>query len=231
MTVSLSDLDAKLMNTTIGRNISCFEAGDSADKIGSGFNLTSPETKIDSLYTWSNFQKALFLSRGIPEFQLASIHEKEDEVIKQALATDFKDGIPFVWVPSSHLISISTLIGMIIGRDRIVTFAGPTGFTRLDPRELLDLIDTPDSHSLWYAILNVRNDFVAEHNRSFLTIREAMAVCICTSILEKRSVTAGNSLYGRSKAVPILNLSKNGPELSHIGEWPSDEQPSCRGRL
>jgi len=236
MTVSLSELDARLRKTAIGRNILRFEAGDSADEVDSSFRPTSSETRANSFYTWSNLQKELFLNRGISRFQLASIHEKEDSVIKQALAMDLdKDGIPFVWVPSSHLISIPTLMSMIIGHDRIVTFAGPMGFTRLDPRKLLDCTDTltPDSHSLWYVIFNVENDFTAEHNRSFLTVREAIAVCICTSILKEKSIAAVGSTYGqgRSRTVPILGLSKNGPELSHTDDWSLEKQPSCRGRL
>jgi len=236
MTVSLSELDARLRGTAIGRNILSFETG----KVDPNFSLTSSETRPNSFYTWFNLQMKLFLSRGVSGFQLAAIGEKEDEVIKQALAMKFEaDEIPFVLVPGSHLVSIPTLAAMIIGHDRIVTSAGPVGFTRLDPRKLSDCTDTPtpDSHSLLYAIFGVKNEsVVGQQGRSFLTVREAMAVCVCTAILAREPVVAGNSYYDdrSGQMMPVLEMSEQGPELLSKpvdDEWSISKWLSCRGRL
>jgi len=230
--VSLSQLDEDLRNTATGRSISFFEKGGSTDEVGSKFRPTT-----EALYTWSNLQKKLFMDRGISGFQLATIEEKEREVIEQASVMDLNEGeIPFVWVPSSYLVSVPTLMTMIIGRDRIVIYAGPVGYTRLDPRKLLSCADTPNSHSLWYAIFKVKNESDVGQNRSFLTVQEAMAVCVCTAILTREPVVAGNSCYElpSGKTVPVLEMSKQGPELLHKpidDESQSSKWLTCQGRL
>lgn len=167
-----------------------------------------------------------------------TLTKQKDQVIEKTSKMKFKNGcIPFLPV-IIHLLDIHKLMSMVVNENG-------AGYTYVDPKEIIDLFETPEN---CYYVYNVENgnamrnkkpeeakEIIEKQRRRGLTCFEIISLGILNNVLFSHNVYGLGSYSGSPSAIPALWLYDKGngrsiPRLSCLEiRFPSEKwgAPSC----
>lgn len=198
----------------------------------------SKEARKKELETLFDKQIQTLKDRGCPEAIIGMLRGQKPEVIEKASKmTVAKGNLDFLLV-------ISRLALTIYSQMQMVLYDGKAGYNYLDPREITDVVETPDE--LVYAIYDVEDGqamlgkapqdaekLIKKEGRRCLTEVEVIALGVHTDVLSRHYVDATGSRYESSDQMPSLSLGPGRPELDWNCLDGADEEwgsASCRSK-
>lgn len=235
-------MDKICKNQLIGKLVSLFKDTDAdideaVKEAKNQLMIDGKNAKREDLEKLFNSQMETLKSRGCPQAILEAFQNKKSEVLAKAAEMEIPEGhIPFVPVIPRSYLGVYGLMPMVRNNEK-------TGYTRLNPNEIIDNENVPKTLYFIYDVEDGKDTLgkapkdaekiIKKQNRLCHIPEEDIAVCIHTNVLLNHNLWSAGSRYGSAREVPRVYLRGDEPKLDWFyvaGSFVGWGSASCRSR-